>query len=122
MTGSAADWASTNTSPEATVPARLIVSPAVELPLKYIWTLYEFAPRSTGAPVPLKISRALLLLDPSMYSEKKSSVGCAFALPSAKTSGTIATTARRNGKSRLRGADGLGDIDEPPGLSRIARW
>jgi len=38
--GAAADeWASTNTSPEATVPVRLIVNPAVALPLKNIWTL-----------------------------------------------------------------------------------
>ena len=32
-------WASTETSPFATEPVRLIVSPAVPLPLKNIWTL-----------------------------------------------------------------------------------
>ena len=37
--GSAADCARTYTSPSATVPVRLIVSPAVALPLKNIWTL-----------------------------------------------------------------------------------
>jgi len=35
----AEDWASTNTSPLATVPVRLIVSPAEPEPLKNIWTL-----------------------------------------------------------------------------------
>ena len=35
----ALDCATTYTSPAATVPVRLIVSPAVAEPLKYIWTL-----------------------------------------------------------------------------------
>jgi hypothetical protein len=47
-----------------------MVSPAVTAPLKYIWTLYEAEARFTGAPLLLWISRALLLLEPSTYSEK----------------------------------------------------
>ena len=35
----APDCATTYTSPAATVPVRLIVSPAAAEPLKYIWTL-----------------------------------------------------------------------------------
>ncbi len=45
--------ARTKTSPAATVPVRLMVRPAVALPLKNICTLYPPAARSTGAPVPL---------------------------------------------------------------------
>src|ERR671919_1070547 len=55
-----------------------------------------------GALVPLKISSALLLLDPSMYSEKNSSVGAARALPSEKTSGTRAARTRAGRNSRRR--------------------
>jgi hypothetical protein len=47
----------------------------------------------------LNISRALLLLVPSMYSEKNGSVGAARALPSAKTSGR-ATAAKNRAASR----------------------
>jgi hypothetical protein len=65
------------------------------------------AARFTGAPVPLKISRALLLLVPSMYSEKKSSVGAARALPSAKTSGRTTATTSRAGRRRARDLDHL---------------
>jgi hypothetical protein len=38
MAAPADAWASTNTSPAATTPVKLIVKPAVALPLKYIWT------------------------------------------------------------------------------------
>jgi len=49
--------------------------------------------------VPLKISRALLLLDPSMYSERKISVGVvcpAGASTSAAASPAMARTMRRD--------------------------
>ena|SRR4030066_1997760 len=77
MAGSANDWATTYTSPFATDPTRLMVKPGLALPLKYIWILYPPAARSMAAPVPLYISRALLLLEPSIYSEKNRSVGAA---------------------------------------------
>src|SRR4030067_550060 len=77
MAAAAELCARTKTSPDATVPDRLMVRPAAALPLKNTCTLYAPAPRFTEAPVPLKISRALLLLEPSTYSEKKSSVGAA---------------------------------------------
>jgi hypothetical protein len=39
IAGAALDWASTKTSPSATVPVRLIVRVETGLPLKNIWTL-----------------------------------------------------------------------------------
>jgi hypothetical protein len=54
-----------------------MVTSAVVLPLKNICTLKPLASRSIGAPVPLKISSALLFEEPSTYSEKNKSVGCA---------------------------------------------
>ena len=67
-----------------------------------------------GAPVPLKISSALLLLVPSMYSEKNSSVGAARALPSEKASGTIRAIVRKAGRKRLLGAVRLVAIRKTP--------
>jgi hypothetical protein len=64
-----------------------------------------------GDPVPLKISIALLLLEPSMYSEMNSSVGAACALPSERTSGTKAISNRTSANGRLRGLSARKDID-----------
>jgi hypothetical protein len=75
-----------------------------------------------GAPVPLKISSALLLLVPSMYSEKKSSVGAARALPRERARGTINAIVRKAGRKRLPGLVRLVAIGKPPGLRRTGRW
>jgi hypothetical protein len=96
----AAELATTKTSPAATVPFSGIVSVQTGLPLKHICRSY--APVSvTGADVPLKISSALLLLEPSMYSEKNSSDGAASALGVAAAAATSATTTNRRRSMRF---------------------
>src|SRR6266545_2951156 len=87
----AALWASTYTSPSATVPVRLTVRPAVGLPLKNIWTLYPLVAKLMVAPVSLKISSALLFDEPSTYSEKNSSVEAAAATLVVAVTGSPAT-------------------------------
>jgi hypothetical protein len=52
--------------------------------------------------VPLKISSALLLLDPSMYSEKKRSVGVAAALETETTSDSAAIRVMKPTSRRFR--------------------
>jgi hypothetical protein len=66
----------------ACAPPRTAGLPGVDvapaLPLKEYCRSYTPVARFTEAPVPLKISMALLLLLPSMYSEMNSSVGAAL--------------------------------------------
>jgi hypothetical protein len=89
----ASELAPTNTSPSSSVPDRVRVALAVAEPLLYSRSVY--CERSTGAPVPLKISIALLELDPSTYSEKKRSsvAACAGMAPTTRLLTSRARTA-----------------------------
>ncbi len=102
MAGSALAWDSTWTSPSATVPVRATVWLGVGDPLLYSSSVYPPAARSIDAPVPLKISTALLKLDPSMYSERNTSVGTAAAAGAAVPPSTAAGVAKPAAKATTR--------------------